>query len=173
MSEDRLEEIKREHDCGCEVCSTVSAVCPATASSYAQEILHLRSEIERLTFLHNLDHSLADQWQKKNEVLQAQVEEVREELDAAHRFLNDIGPPPDLPLPDRLRHWQNYCRVMRDDMREKDATIAALREALEKYGVHRHPNCTYGDIISGPNMPRKPCVCGLAKALATPAQEDD
>ena len=48
MSEDRLDEIKREHDCGCEVCSTVSSVCPATASSYAQEILHLRSEVERL-----------------------------------------------------------------------------------------------------------------------------
>ncbi|KKL72923.1 hypothetical protein LCGC14_2080070 [marine sediment metagenome] len=63
----------------------------------------------------------------------AEVKRLRNELTTSHRFLNDIGPPPDLPLPDRLRHWQNYCRVMRDDMREKDTTIATLREALEPF----------------------------------------
>ena len=65
-----------------------------------------------------------------SESLGEAVERLQGELDASHRFLNHIGPPPDLPLPDRLRHWQNYCRVMRDDMREKDTMITTLREHL-------------------------------------------
>ncbi len=40
-----LKEIRQQHDCGCEVCSTVSAVCPASASSYAMEILRLRNQL--------------------------------------------------------------------------------------------------------------------------------
>ncbi len=62
-----------------------------------------------------------------SESLGEAVERLQGELDASHRFLNDIGPPPDLPLPDRLRHWQNYCRLMRDDMRGKDTMITTLR----------------------------------------------
>lgn len=38
-------------------------------------------EIERLTFLHNLDHSLADQWQKANDEKDREIEHLREELD--------------------------------------------------------------------------------------------
>ena len=116
MSEDRLGRIKQaieEND---------GAPWPIVV----EDCRWLISEVDRLTHLHNLDHSLADQW--------------RQELDAAHRFLNDIGPPPDLPLPDRLRHWQNYCCLMRDDIRAKDATIASLwheastlRGALEPF----------------------------------------
>jgi hypothetical protein len=37
--------------------------CPKHPQSAA------KAEIERLTHLHNLDHSLADQWQKKNEAM--------------------------------------------------------------------------------------------------------
>ena len=44
------------------------------------QISELEAEIERLTHLHNLDHSLADKWQKKNGVLQVQVEELHERL---------------------------------------------------------------------------------------------
>jgi hypothetical protein len=47
-SDTAIKEIRRQHDCGCEVCSTTSVVCPASASSYAQEILRLRAENERL-----------------------------------------------------------------------------------------------------------------------------
>ena len=46
------------------------------------QISELEAEIERLTHLHNLDHSLADQWQKKNEVLQAQVEGYKRTIEA-------------------------------------------------------------------------------------------
>ena len=35
-------------------------------------------EIKRLAFLHDLDHSLADQWQAKNEKLERQLAEARE-----------------------------------------------------------------------------------------------
>ena len=37
-------------------------------------------EIERLTHLHNLDHSLADQWQKKNVGLEATIATLRDRL---------------------------------------------------------------------------------------------
>jgi hypothetical protein len=40
-----IKAVRGEHDCGCEVCSTVSAVCPASASSYAIEIVGLRREL--------------------------------------------------------------------------------------------------------------------------------
>jgi len=41
--------IRAEHDCGCEVCSTISKVCPASASSYAEEILRLRMALGERT----------------------------------------------------------------------------------------------------------------------------
>ena len=106
--------------------------------------------------------------------LQVQVEELREELDSAHRFLNDIGPPPDLPLPDRLRHWQNYCRLMRDDMRGKDATIAMLREAAWALARRHHE---WGHMGSRMATPIEECLIEtcveIVKALAPTAQEDE
>ncbi len=42
---------------------------------------------------------------------------------------------------------------------------AKLREALEEHGVHTSVDCTYGDVISSPDRPQKPCVCGLDEAL--------
>ena len=41
-----IESIRGQHDCGCEVCSTISLVCPATSSSYALEILALRAKVD-------------------------------------------------------------------------------------------------------------------------------
>ena len=38
-----IEAVRGTHDCGCEVCGTISSVCPATASSYALEIIALRA----------------------------------------------------------------------------------------------------------------------------------
>jgi len=45
-----------------------------------EEARGLKRENERLTHLHNLDHSLADQWQAKNEKLEAEVERLRGEI---------------------------------------------------------------------------------------------
>ena len=42
--------------------------------------MELEKEVDRLTHLHNLDHSLADQWQKKNEELEARLEEREKEF---------------------------------------------------------------------------------------------
>ena len=39
-----------------------------------------QKEIDRLTHLHNLDHSLADQWQKKNVEQDATITTLREAL---------------------------------------------------------------------------------------------
>lgn len=40
-----IKSIRHEHDCGCEVCAMTSAVCPASASTYAEEIATLRSSL--------------------------------------------------------------------------------------------------------------------------------
>jgi hypothetical protein len=45
-----------------------------TAGFEADGLESWKKEAERLTFLHNLDHSLADQWQEKNEMLLATLE---------------------------------------------------------------------------------------------------
>ncbi len=44
-------------------------------------------------------------------------------------------------------------------------TINWLREALKKHGVHTDIDCTYGDVISSPDRPQKPCLCGLEEVL--------
>lgn len=44
----RLIGIERgTHDCGCEACSTISLVCPASASSYAMAIVELREQLAK------------------------------------------------------------------------------------------------------------------------------
>jgi len=45
-----------------------------------EEARGLKREIERLTHLHKLDHSLADQWQAKNEKLEAEFVRLRDEI---------------------------------------------------------------------------------------------
>jgi len=68
-----LEKIRSEHDCGCEVCSTVSKVCPASASSYAEEILRLRAKVdcaERLLSeaadaIDGMTREIMDHWQSE------------------------------------------------------------------------------------------------------------
>ena len=74
-----------------------------------------------------------------------------------------------------VERLQNTQDMLTDTLDRRDATIATLRRGLEKHGVHRHPNCTYDGIISGPNMPRKPCVCGFEKLfdIAAPSQEEN
>ncbi|MHC4310932.1 MAG: hypothetical protein ACYSW3_00490 [Planctomycetota bacterium] len=44
----------------------------------SKHLKHWMQESERLKHLHDLDHSLADQWQKKNEALRMILGEVRE-----------------------------------------------------------------------------------------------
>ena len=44
-------------------------------------------EIERLTHLHNLDHSLADQWQKKNEELLGLLENIKRLLGRSKEYV--------------------------------------------------------------------------------------
>ena len=51
-------------------------------------------------------------------------------------------------------YWCSECP-------DKDTLIKQLGLAVGRYGVHQHPDCTYDGVISGPNMPKKPCVCGL------------
>ena len=46
-----------------------------------------RSEVERLTHLHNLDHSLADQWQKKNEELLGLLENIKRLLGRSKEYV--------------------------------------------------------------------------------------
>jgi hypothetical protein len=43
-----IKAVRGKHDCGCEICSSVSALCPASSSSYALEIIELRAERDRL-----------------------------------------------------------------------------------------------------------------------------
>jgi len=50
---------------------------PDSHDRYRDGVGKLEAEVERLTHLHNLDHSLADQWQAKNEKLEAEVERLR------------------------------------------------------------------------------------------------
>lgn len=40
-------KIIKEHDCGCEICSQTITVCPATAFSFAMEILALHNELKK------------------------------------------------------------------------------------------------------------------------------
>jgi len=47
----------------------------------------------------------------------------------------------------------------------QEMKIAKLRKALETHGVHTSVDCTYGEVISSPDRPQKPCVCGLDEAL--------
>lgn len=125
------------------------------------DIAYLRSRIGRYD---------AEEWGAETaHAILNELDRLQGELDASHRFLNDIGPPPDLPLPDRLRHWQNYCRVMREDMREKDATIASLQRPTKVYRESQDcQNCVVGafcgrhdDLFWG----------AMREALASPAQE--
>lgn len=44
----QLLAVRRQHDCGCEICSSISVVCPASASSYAMEIIRLRAAHQAL-----------------------------------------------------------------------------------------------------------------------------
>lgn len=43
-----VEQIMKQHECGCEVCATTTKLCPATSSSYA---LHLYEQHKRISTL--------------------------------------------------------------------------------------------------------------------------
>jgi hypothetical protein len=43
-----IREIIKEFECGCETCAHSAAICPATASSYVQEIACLRRDYDLL-----------------------------------------------------------------------------------------------------------------------------
>jgi len=123
-------------------------------------------EIERLTHLHNLDHSLADQWQAKNEKLEAEIERllIRDELFAQlreqikHYFGKDGGLAALQDGVERLRDGSEYWG-MNQELTEQ---IATLREALEA-------SCVCGAVEA-----RKAVMiptgtwefCGVCKALA-------
>lgn len=47
--DEELRRIQHKHDCGCEICSMSTGVCPATSSSYAMEILALHKQNQALT----------------------------------------------------------------------------------------------------------------------------
>ncbi len=81
----------------------------------------LITEVERLTHLHNLDHSLADQWQKDNERLRGMMEK-----DSIRTREHNILVEENRTLTARLAEVVNIYPEM-EQIANYKATIAALQ----------------------------------------------
>ncbi len=68
-------------------------------------------------------------------------------------------------LKDEVELLKAEAKFDGESVEKQSLVIRQLREALEKHGVHTDIDCTYGDVISSPDRPQKPCVCGLEEAL--------
>jgi len=69
------------------------------------ELVLMRAEVDRLTHLHSLDHSLANQWEFKNQELKALLGECEEALSKAIPCWGDESKHDDLikKLKDRVK----------------------------------------------------------------------
>ena len=69
------------------IASAVGITDTLSCVAISQRVLEQAAEVERLTHLHNLDHSLADQWQKKNEELLGLLENIKRLLGRSKEYV--------------------------------------------------------------------------------------
>lgn len=97
-----------DHECGCEFCLRSSALCPATQSSIAQEIL---------------GRKLAAGTTREPELIRNVLVEVMSKLDALVDFTDSDG------------EWKDRVRLARRELGR--ANVAATREPFEPVPARR------------------------------------
>jgi hypothetical protein len=131
MTDELIGHLCKDMNCGnlpCGRCSAIRAVL--------EDYPKVKAEVERLTHLHNLDHSLADQWLARAEKAEAEVEHLKKCVEA-ERKIKHIGE----------QHTANYMAALE----KAEAELAAARPLLEvgKYFLSFIPNDGKWYLLSG------------------------
>ena len=114
-------------------------------------------------------HESLHRWLGEFKETRAEVERLKAEIQDAKDFHKRV-------VGETCNVYEKHCTcvpVLRLEQHRLTVDNAKLREALEKHGVHTSVDCTYGQVISSPDRPQKPCVCGLEEALKVSQPEPE